>query len=174
MNAPNLSSILNHRKYVGPWRMTFVGLATVAVLAPTPAKALDGKTYPGAMCQPGELNSPSDIDYTWEGHAKNVLPANSLGVVCPIVRENVSSTLGINLAYVRVSKTNSTGVVCELRSRNPWSTAGYMQTQWNFEGAGIRTITFNGPANGYHTGYYVLSCHLPPGHKLLSYRIDEK
>lgn len=137
------------------------------------AAAVDGKTYPGAACQPGELNSPTDIQYTWLGHAKNILPGNSLGVVCPIVRDNMGSVSGIGYASVRINKTNNTGFVCELRSRNAHSTAGFLQTQWNFDGAGNRTITFNGPASGYASGYYVLSCYIPPGHQLLSYRVDE-
>jgi hypothetical protein len=85
----------------------------------------------------------------------------------------LSSVTGISAAYVRVNKTNDTGFFCEMKSRNGHSTAGSVESQWNFEGAGNRTITLNGPASGYISGFYLLSCIIPPGHTLLSYRVDE-
>lgn len=135
-------------------------LAMAIVLMAGAAQAADFKTYPGAMCQPGELTNASNIEYRFTGEVFNTSTEFSVLVVCPIVRDSVFTPPGdLRAVFVRFSKPNDIPATCTLFSRDQFGTSGFMDTRFT---SGVGNVVMGFPAlSGVHIGYYVLSCIVP-------------
>ena len=119
--------------------------------------AVDGKSYPGSMCQ--TIGSSQSLYYGGVGGSLIANRTNSTrSAVCPIVRDNVTQPWqGLS---VRVRDRHDSGnITCVAHSRNLDATSGWLQTQ-STAGEGFQSLNF-GPIGESTWGAYTLVCQLP-------------
>lgn len=142
-----------------------------------PAHAIDGKTLPGAACQP--LNKDSLFFISSTGVLFNTSTTTFLTVICPVVRDTIASN-GISSAQIRAIDNNTTfGVSCTLDSRN--ASAGLTSSRTANSAAGTnpspQTLSYFGLSSS-SGGYYMFRCTIPPQQTagtsgIVMYRVDE-
>ena len=129
-----------------------VSLAAVvlalSVLSAQRAIAVDGKVYPGAMCQP-VLGIGSHAG----GTLANDSTSGSLVVECPVVREIVSGT--IQGGQVRVYQTATT--FCTLHVKSYFGNNGPQQLVVSAPGEGFRTLSFDAMSASNNRPFYYLN-----------------
>ncbi len=137
------------------------------------AFAVDGKVYPGIMCQ----KSLGNGSYAG-GEVRNDSTSGSLTVECPVTRDIVYGNIGSS--NVRVYKATSSGFLCNLYAKSYYGTANHVQFR-NASGIGYRTINFN-PMADYNNGHIYYWCALSPAagtshsqkSRIIAYRLDEQ
>jgi hypothetical protein len=161
----------------------------VAILAASPAAAVDGKFYPASMCQAANATHAARADYTGNGRVCNTSQSASLTLRCPIVREIQAGHITFARVYAK-NANPSQDLNCVLRTLRPDTVDGW---GW-FQSFAFGLGPFNNPdawqswssfadMGQVGDGPYELSCTLPPavswttGVKqscLGAYRIDEE
>lgn len=148
------------------------------LFSPATVFAEDGKVYPATMCQGSLVGSPPIISYTGNS-VRNNSTTNSAVISCPIVKDEVFSVLGANEAYLRYCK-GPAGFNSSLYSYSPFGTSSYVNSKWDFTGAGCSKTISHDPILSYANGYYTMVVVLPPSAagsgtktELFSYRLDE-
>lgn len=143
----------------------------------------DGKVYPASMCRDALVGSPPITTYSGLGVENNSM-TNSAVVVCPIIKDKVFATEGLNEALVRYFKGSSAMFIADLYSFSIFGNSSYVQFKSDSSTTtGFKTLTYT-PIGAYSGGYYVFSVVIPqaaantagvPGQKsrLISYRVDE-
>ena len=151
-----------------------------------PAAALDGKTLPGAACQPGDQSQSYITDPF--GRILNPSTTQNLVVTCPVVRDIIAgnSTSGIKQAFVKVIDNNpNTGreVGCTLASFRGDNGQAVEVTSGTTVGSSpnvrpLPTFTDLASTSG---GFYSLRCLIPPRSSstaplsgIVMYQIDEQ
>jgi hypothetical protein len=152
-------------------RVAACALGTAVLALPISAvHAEDGKVYSAIGCQQSGVGAEP---YRHAGGAYNYT-ANLGFVFCPIVKDEVGSTNGLNSAYVFFYKpATSEAFACTLYSRNQYATAGYTQYRYDTNAtAGYRYLYFT-PISSYSSGHYLLGCWLPSNSGVISYQTNE-
>ncbi len=130
--------------------------------------AADGKTLPGAACQPER--DEFDIERNYSGQAKNNSWLSQYWI-CPIVRDSMSPSMrDASMKIVNASGTMS----CSLYSRS--SSGGYVSApsrSTNLSGATVQTFTWGGVSDS-NNGYYYFRCNVTPGSRIISYNWTER
>ena len=140
------------RKSIGALMALLLGLGSASSVY-----AVDGKSYPGSMCQTN--GSSQSLTYGGVGGSLIANRTNLLrSAACPIVRDNVTDPwLGLS---VRVrDRHDSQNVTCVAHSRNLDATSGWQQTR-STAGEGFQTLNFT-PIGEATWGAYTLLCQLP-------------
>lgn len=153
-----------------------LALGSLVLTGASAAHAEDGKVYPGSNCHAYNSASGNITQYGFN-YVENTSTSNSALLICPIVKDEVSSLLGVNLIRVRYYKPSDTGFYCSMHSKTATGTGGFTSSQWDFDGAGTKTMTLDNVLS-YSEGSYQLYCILPNKvgsntAKLHTYRIDE-
>jgi hypothetical protein len=142
----------------------------LGVMLASPALAVDGKEYPGTMCEEsntthsGELRrAEGNIVFTAEGDALNISTENFARLItCPLVRDAERSTGQITYAAVSVYKAVSGDVVtCTLISKPYFGGAGWFESKSDSSGPGLRLLEIPVRADTDISGSYNLFCWLP-------------
>lgn len=144
---------------------------TTLALPVATVHADNSKVYPAMMCQQsGTAAEP----YRHAAGAYNYT-ANTGFVFCPMIKDEVGSTLGVTNTYVYFYKPATTAAFsCTLYSRNEYATGGYTQYRQDVLNiAGNRYLSFS-PLAGYSAGHYFLGCWLPPNSGVISYQMNER
>ena len=140
--------------------------------------AADGKTLPGATCQPKNQSQP--FMNTSRGAVFNQ-SGSTEGFVCPVVRDLMSGDSdGIDDFWMKVYDRNpDQNVSCTFRSmRSNGTTRASSTRQTTGFGSGVKHLEF--PALARVTnGYYVVHCMVPRTHSngssgILMYKVDEE
>lgn len=158
---------------------TLAGL--LAVLIATPSMAIDGKTYPGAMCQP---RSP-ESNFVRRGSYINP-NTEDISVICPVVRDTVGSTFLLRADVYVLDRSTRANFTCTFYSDSfngvtvatSTNTSGGNSTQ-------VKRIELRG-SNGAtgaslaapDSGYYFIECKIPGiengnASSIVSYRVHE-
>ncbi len=155
-----------------------LAIATLMFLSASTVYAEDGKVYPATMCQGSLVGSPPIISYTGKS-VRNNSTTNSAVISCPIVKDEVFSVTGANEAYLRYCK-GPAGFNSSLYSYSAYGTSSYVNSKWDFSGAGCSKFISHDPILSYSQGYYTMIVVLPPSAagagtktELFSYRLDE-
>lgn len=142
--------------------VVFIGLNGLAALS-MPAAAIDGKTFPGSMCQPQNASQPLG---RWDtGRTLNASTSNQW-FDCPIVRDTMTAkSNGIVSAFAKVQDAHpSQNVVCEVWSQgNDGSDIGFSSRSSTGFNSSFQTLSFGSLASS-DKGIYHLFCDIPATH----------
>ncbi len=150
----------------------FLGVAGVCAYSLV-AAASDDEVAHGSMCAPDEYTLDGG---TWlpSFNGLEVTPGSSTaGVVCPIVRDNLTS--GITTVWVRLDPSTD-DVGCDLMSlSSDGYLGGYDDTGVGYtSGSSPQSITLSGSGlSNYTNGSYVVLCGSDAGFSVLSVRWQE-
>jgi hypothetical protein len=142
----------------------------LGVMLASPALAVDGKEYPGTMCEEsnmthsGELRrAEGNIVFSGEGDALNIRTDDvAVLITCPLVRDAERSMGQITYAAVSVYKAVSgDAVICTLISKPYFGGSGWFDSKSDFSGPGLRLLEIPVKADTYISGSYNLNCWLP-------------
>ena len=168
-------------------RILTSALFSLSVLATGgPAAALDGKTLPGAACQPGDQSQSYITDTS--GRILNPSTTQNLVVTCPVVRDVITgnSTAGIKQAFVKAIDNNpGTGkeVGCTLASFRGDNGQVVEVTSGTTVGSSpnVQTLPTFVDIASTSGGFYSLRCLIPPRTNstaplsgIVMYHIDEQ
>ena len=165
-----------HRKRLPGLLVTAFALLVVSA---SNAQAINGKVYPGDMCQ--ELGSKSFMRYGEGGIHNDTTSARR--VVCPLVRDTVKKKWK-SLHVVVVDQHPTEDVTCRAYSAQR-DGLGWFQTNSSSEAKpGVQTLTFGSQKVERDYGSYYLICRIPAAYypkkfsgrisRILSYRINEQ
>ncbi len=159
-------------------RTTLIGLALAALVSAHAGAAPDGKSLPGAMCQPS--NKDQVIFRNAQGRMYNSSSAQQTWI-CPVVRD-VNGVAGILDAMVVVEDRNagvgsSFDVHCTLSSRSADGVQIASQAQETDGAPGVASLNYAGLAS-VDDGYYYFVCSIPAQvgvnrSGIVSYRVRE-
>jgi hypothetical protein len=164
MKFNNFNRHISFRAALKPFTMA------LGVMLANPALAVDGKEYPGTICEEsntthsGELRrAEGNIVFTAEGEALNISTDNFARLItCPLVRDAERSMGQITYAAVSVYKPSSEGVICTLISKPYFGGSGWFESKADFSGPGLRLLEIPVRADTDISGSYNLFCWLPP------------
>jgi hypothetical protein len=155
-------------------RKMWIVVCAAALLGAAGHALADHKNVSALLCKE-EGDATPDIAYTYSGGAQNI-GASTLSLICPTVRDDVTSTMDVNdwdIAYDRHGASGIWQVV--LWSLNQSATSGFTSvitlpaspsSGWNTaDGAPITSAYANAPM--------AVTSQLPPDAELLWYEIDE-
>ena len=165
-------------------KQLMIGLGfSMMVAASVPAVAVDGKTLPGAACQPISNTQVFTRDNT--GVLFNTSSAAQT-VICPVVRDTIAldPINGIITASVVVIDNNNAAgdpkVTCALESRNINGASVETFVDNSVPGASPVPQILNDYANltSSEAGYYYFRCSIPGVHEtrrsgIVMYRVYE-
>ncbi|MCB9600670.1 MAG: hypothetical protein H6722_07720 [Sandaracinus sp.] len=150
-------------------------LCTLVVLSSDLAIAAD-PTYPGFQCMPSPSGGTDpDISYSvsslWNTH-----PTYPRPVYCPVLRQNVMNTNGVDSAFVRVYDASPDyGFSCTLYAYS--TTGAVLESESAITGTaftGATTLYFEGLSSSSVGGHFGIYCSVPPGYsRIYSYRVKE-
>jgi hypothetical protein len=138
--------------------------------------AINGKTLPGAACQP--LTKDAVFSVNSFGVLLNTSTTAFLTVICPVVRDTIGSN-GISSAQIMAIDNHTTlGVSCTLDSRS--TTTGLFSSRTANSAAGTnpspQALSYPGLPSSFG-GYYMFRCTIPPQQTgasgIVMYRVDE-
>lgn len=135
------------------------------------AAAIDSKIHSGSMCQ--ALFGSQDANLN-KGAGRVINSSNAtMWVSCPIIRDNTLNSNGINVAFIRVTRSANAGdpIMCILDNRNSNGSQSNFQTR-SFSGVGFRSIRFDLNSSN-NRGHYEFLCRLPRNSSIQNYRVDE-
>lgn len=141
------------------------------------AYASDFKTMPGSACQPRSPNDRQDVFALLDG-VINVNPTDPAFVICPIVRDNVSTNPN-GVLQVRLTvkgSSNDEKVSCVLDNREADGTRNQRDEDSAGNATGSSALVLE-VKQGQRNEYYVVQCRLPPGSPggtVVSYRYNEE
>jgi hypothetical protein len=151
-----------------------VAIGLISTLAGA-ARANDDKTFGPSLCRPllnGDIyGNPS---YVVSPNAFMLPNGTSLGVVCPIVRDNTTNTGGISSAAIWVNNQAGQVTSCSFYSvGQKGETITWASKERTAEGTGA--ITFNNAniPRSQAKGTYSFYCGLPSGGAIYSYFVSE-
>jgi hypothetical protein len=174
MNAdPTRRVAVSTDRKMGPINRRLLALCTFSIWATaTSALAEDGKTFPGAMCQP----VPSTLVVARDRFTGGIsnLTRGTRFFICPIVRDNMNANTG-EFAAMTVSDFR---VRCTLETRSDRGTSevsispdspitgtqGTVRLQFKLGDANF---------NGAKKGHYYFVCLVPPSETIFSYYVEE-
>ncbi len=123
-----------------------------------PATAADGKVLPGTTCTATTSTSQAALVYTFDGAVVNSTSSASVGVNCPIIKDNIAATGNTTVDVSYWSNTNSTQ--CRVESHDIAS-VNVLQTNFQATGTtGYGTINFGGNFPLYNGGAMKVYCNL--------------
>lgn len=142
---------------------TLSAAAVIAGLGAPTAQAGDYKVFPGTMCRPNSDYSPNG--YAYYGTSGRVFNSSStswLRVLCPIVRDNETGSVGTQV--VVIDQNLSSGVACRTISSKRDGTANNMTAVVTSSGNGSNGMFLNlgNLASKENYGYHHISCAIPP------------
>ena len=151
-----------------------LGLTMSLTLASGGASAIDGKSYPPAMCTPTLGGPLYDWNYGVGQTALTNVSGQARQIICPIVRDFEATTFGLNWAAAWVNNPSGQTTTCTLYSVDvnggslDWSTK-------STSGTGNQALYFGSEVNVSNIwSHYSLACTLPSGGALRSYTIYEE
>lgn len=160
----------------GKLRMLLVALPLLAS-AYQPAHATDGKTLPGAACQPLSKDALFSVSST--GVLLNTSTTAFLTVICPVVRDTIASN-GISSGQVMAIDNNiASSVSCTLDSRSTSTGLVSSRTANTVAGTNPSPQSLSYAAlSSSSGGYYMFRCTIPPQQGsgfsgIAMYRVDE-
>ncbi len=144
----------------------FVPIDPVIVL---PFFSYDAKTFHGSECQPYYGSQSGDFNY----YTNRIYNTGSSGrwVTCPVVRDNTTNTSGTLGTEIYVSNIAGQTLSCTLYSYDShgvWVASNYKSTT-----AGGKQTLFPDVNSSKNMGNYSLSCYLPKGASIYSYKVKE-
>lgn len=124
--------------------------------------------YGGAQCQPAQPTDGTHMLTSTSGIAN--AGTQTIYVTCPVVRQRLFSTNGVQQAYAVVKSNGTNTLSCTFANLNNLSYA-YSKTAGtssaNVTSLDVR-ITQSNPS-----GHYAISCAVPPGGRIIHYWINE-
>ena len=148
--------------------LTTAGINTASYAAPS----VDGKIFPGNMCQPTNGNQAERfITHYWGIHNKNDSTA-PMAVTCPIVRDNTLNDSGLEIVQVRVKNSAAGDLSCVLASFTKFSIQPSTYSAVTHQ-PGNQELSLKVDKSEPGGGAYALYCILPPGAKLWNYWVKE-
>lgn len=147
-------------KYVVAMTLVVHGGATMA---------LDGKTYGGNSCVPGNYSYAPDL-IPGSPHIMN-LGAYFVSVTCPIVRDNLNNTTGTSNAKIYVQSDGVSILSCTLYSHD--KNGVEVANQAASTSSAVVTALNVSVGSSAVDGNYSIECNLPPGGSIYSYKIVE-
>lgn len=138
-----------------------VAVAVIAASWAGAAVAEDGKVYPAAICEGSLVGNPPIISYNGKS-LRNTSTVNSAVVVCPLIKDDVFSTTGLNEVHVRYCKATSSGFNSSLYSYSAYGTSSVSSSKWDFGSSGCGKVLSHPGISSYSSGYYSLILTLPP------------
>ena len=120
-------------------------------------------TMNGSACQSVYDNTwPYGTNIFYNGNINSNDAVNAKYVVCPLPRQNVTSTNGLSAAYVTLNDPTSGSMWCQLTSfdffGNVVASSGAIMSGGN----GKRLVPLTGIATSSAWGNYSLFCTMPP------------
>jgi len=156
-------------------KMQFVSmaLAAMAVLIPgADALANDPKTYSGINCVE-ELDTTPEIQYLTNGGARNAAAGTNV-FICPVIRDNVLSSMDIATWSIVVNRNSSTtDWIVTLFSRTLGGTGGTVNTIVVPAGSGDQLLTGGSILTASPNGQVYVYTVIPSGAELISYFVEE-
>lgn len=167
--------------------MIGVSFSMMAALS-LPAVARDGKTYPGAACQP--LSNTQVFSVNSSGVLLNTSNLAQT-VICPVVRERIDADAADGILDARVyviDNNNAVGdpsVTCVLDSRttglglaNPGLSESFSDSSIPGAGPNIQVLDNYVNLSTANGGYFYFRCSIPGVHEnrrsgIVMYRVDE-
>jgi hypothetical protein len=148
-----------------------LGLASMSVVGPVGASEIvdyDGKSYVGAGCLPASSTS---------AHARSTsiyVAQAAQGAVCPIIKDNWTTSTGLNYAYVRLNNPAGQTITCTVYAFD-YSNSAITWTTKSTTLPGAQTMYFNPyPPSGGAEGAYSLYCSLPQTGMIYRYVVSER
>jgi hypothetical protein len=128
--------------------------------------------YSGNACQAYWGAEVTDIN-VYNSSASNKSYTESRWVSCPIARHNTTNVDGPQFVYARVLRGDATGLQlsCFLRSYSSLGTL--LDTDSEYISSSTATSIALDVDTGGSSGYYTLTCNLPPRSYIYSYRVGE-
>ena len=141
------------------------------------AYAVDAKTMMGGACLPQVASNQAYNPWTAiDGIAKNNFSA-ALTYVCPVVRDNETTTTGLSAVKVTTQTPTNQSFSCTMRSANKWNTEQdfyTLITTVNPGAASNQELSFGANVDkSVDSGHYTLTCLVPPAGKIYGYRWAE-
>jgi hypothetical protein len=143
----------------------FATLSVAAVIAgpgaPT-AQAGDYKAFPGSMCVRNSQYSGGTPYYAGSGRIFNTSSQSWLHVICPIVRDNETSSVGLQV--IAIDQNLSSGVSCRGLSNSRDGTTGILGPVGTTSGNAStgKPINLGTLPSKENFGAHVLLCEIPP------------
>lgn len=134
--------------------------------------ATDIKIMPSSACQPRESLDVANVKYE-DGAIVNKSDTLNAFISCPFVRDNPKGIGQTFSAVVELQGSKGKNALCTLTNR---SRSGKAFSPDDFETGGANGPTFialNLKAANSFFSYFDLTCVLPPGGKVFSYRTIE-
>jgi hypothetical protein len=160
----NFNHHLTAKKISLAFLATFISMAAISA----PALAGNNKIYPGSNCKPLESGT-TGIAY---GHNATNIGNTTVGVKCPIVRENTTGPVGGGPnSYIYVS---SNTVSCRFRTSDLYGRGTFNEQTSNpvFVANGVYRINIAAVPQ-VSQGSYHISCTLPSQTAVLLYSVAE-
>jgi hypothetical protein len=133
----------------------------IASLGAAPQALADFKSYPGASCR--AAGSTQDLYYG--SYSSGAIIANRTDatqtVLCPFVREAVSSPW-INVSVRLRDRHDSEDIYCQAWAYDPEGESVWASIGVTTSGEGFETLFLGAAEESSTLGSYVLSCTLPP------------
>lgn len=131
-------------------------------------------TFSPSMCQPASATDASSLRYLSSELTNS--GSRSIGVQCPVVRENITNRNGTRMAFIVVQSNGSQQLRCQLSSKT--RTGASIQPTTESVGIGFTSRAFPTSLNldvdrSTAFGTYGIFCRIPPGGKILSYTVTE-
>lgn len=144
-------------------------LYAIALLsAASVAQAGGWQHYGGSQCQPVLAADSANLATTTTG-VRN-LGSQTLYVTCPVIRQQLFSTNGVQQAYVTVKSNGSGTLSCtlvNLSSLDYAYSATASTTSATVTSLNVKLTQSNS------SGHYAISCALPPNGRVSNYWIKE-
>jgi hypothetical protein len=102
-----------------------------------------------------------------------VASSGTIVFVCPILRENGTSTVGVSFAEVVVNNPSFQETDCTFYSADVFGNTVDFSSASTTNG-GIQPLVFDGPNTSAGSGIYGIVCSVPEGGVILSYAVDER
>lgn len=155
---------MNHSLYILKRSLAvlcFTGLALLGAGLGTAQAGEDGKTYPGTMCRPADMDSP-DVRYFGYGLIYNQSTTRGLLIYCPIVRDmfgGKSRWTKVVISYQNPDPAKK--IRCTMENRG-WD-GRLLKSRGNNSGRKANDqMRIYGDRSGAGTAIYTLWCSLPP------------
>lgn len=184
INISTNQAVLSKNTILFP-QWVFFGFLVVAFLQANTVFADDGKIYNGNLCK--SANNVT-MAYGFKGGIKNIDPTFYSTVVCPVIRDSISSLKIAKYVSVRVDDRNFLAYKdfnCSWRALKYDGGISVYRSLSTYTGSGQRTLSRNLPyctgscIGGSHWSY-LLVCNVPQRYgssgfsNLMSYKVVEE
>lgn len=158
-------------------RRRILPIVALAYAVATPAAAGDTKYFNGTFCRVstpfGAVSIESFADYNLDGSVANTHVAQTMSLVCPIVRDNTTNTDGWDSVEIGYFDKNTQVLPAQFIRCTAFS-ASFLDGSfnWNPSGDSVDTMgtswaknnmVFLDPGSAsFNGGYYYIRCTVPP------------